>query len=158
MTSGLLTVNETATLLRVSVGTIRSWVLKRKIAYCKIGGTVRFQRSDVDEFIKRSTVPARASVTPTSHGLPSTEAYIGYLARGKRYTIEVLVPGGLVASKGTTATAKLKKYFLALTGKAELTEITVTEWEALFTQLDATAKGGGERAVAEVEEKITNTF
>lgn len=154
MTGGLLTVNETAALLRVSVGTIRSWVLNRKITYCKIGGTVRFQRSDLDAFIKRSTVPAQAVVTPAIGALPNTDRYNGYLARGKQFTIEVLVPGGLAASSGTTATAKLKKYFLVSTGKTDLKEITVPQWELLWAQLDALAIEGNETAVAAVEAQI----
>jgi excisionase family DNA binding protein len=56
----LLTVPETAKLLRLSVGTIRAWVLNKKIPYCKFGGRVRFHRCDLDEFIQRNTVPARA--------------------------------------------------------------------------------------------------
>jgi|ERR1700723_2319231 len=151
MTVELLTVKETATLLRVSVGTIRSWVLTRKITYCKIGALVRFRRSDMDEFIKRSTVPAHSYVIPTTGGLPTVDGYNGYLARGKKYTVEVLVPGGMGASRGTTATAKLKKFFLLTTGKADLKEITVPQWETLWAQLDALAKQGNEQAAATVE-------
>jgi excisionase family DNA binding protein len=157
MTIELLTVNETASVLRVSVSTIRSWVLNRKITYCKIGGRVRIQRNDLDDFIKCSTVPAQASVIPSTDALPTIESYNGYLARGKKYTIEVLAPGGMGASGGTTATAKLKKYFLITTGKVDLKEITVPEWERLWAHLDATAKKGNERAAATVESKITNT-
>ena len=157
MTDELLTVNETAILFRVSVGAIRSWVLNRKITYCKIGGAVRFRRSDLDEFIKRSAVPARPPVMAATDTLPTVDAYNGHLARGKKYTLEVLVPGGMCASRGTTATAKLKKYFLLTTGKAELREITVPQWEALWAQLDATAKQGNANAAAAVEAKISNT-
>jgi excisionase family DNA binding protein len=154
MTVELLTVKETATLLRVSVGTIRSWVLNRKITYCKIGALVRFRSTDLDEFIKRSTVPARPSVIPTAGALPDVDTYNGYLRRGKQFTVEVLAPGGMGASRGTTATAKLKKYFLAVTGKAELKEITVPQWEALFAELAAIAKTGSDKAAAAVEAKI----
>lgn len=58
----LLTVPETAKLLRLSVGTIRAWVLYRKIPYCKFGGRIRFRRHDLDEFIQRNTVAVRAGV------------------------------------------------------------------------------------------------
>jgi excisionase family DNA binding protein len=154
MTVELLTVNETASTLRVSVGTIRSWVRNRKIAHCKIGSLVRFRRSDLDDFIKRSMVPARVAVIPTTGGLPNVDAYNGYLRRGKNFTVEVLAPGGMGASKGTTATAKLKKYFLMVTGKAELKEITVPQWEALWADLDTMAKAGNEKAAAAVETKV----
>jgi excisionase family DNA binding protein len=154
MTIQLLTVKETATLLRVSVGTIRSWVLGKKITYCKIGGLVRFLRTDLDDFIKRSTVPARVAVIPATGELPDVDAYNGYLRRGKNFTVEVLAPGGMGASKGTTATAKLKKYFLVATGQAELKEITVPQWEAMFAELAAIAKTGNDKAAAAVEAKI----
>ena len=157
MTDELLTVNETATMFRVSVGAIRSWVLNRKITYCKIGGAVRFRRSDLDEFIRRSTVPARPLVIAATGALPTADMYNGYLARGKRFTVEVLAPGGMCASRGTTATAKLKKYFLVTTGKSDLKDITTGQWEALWAALDATAKEGNEKAAAAVEAKISNT-
>jgi excisionase family DNA binding protein len=156
MTVELLTVKETATLLRVSVGTIRSWVLGKKITYCKIGGLVRFRSTDLDDFIKRSAVPARASLIPATGGFPSVDAYNGYLVRGKQFTVEVLAPGGMGASKGTTATAKLKKYFLMITGANELREITVPQWETLWAELDALAKLGNEKAATVVEAKVNN--
>lgn len=88
---------------------------------------------------------------PTTGALPNVELYAGYLARGKKYMLEVLVPGGLAASNGTTVSAKFKKYFLVSTGKTELREITVPQWELLWAQLDALANEGNDKAVAAVE-------
>ena len=52
----LLTVVETAKALRISQGTVRAWVLARKIPYVKLGSRVLFKQTDIDAFISRSTV------------------------------------------------------------------------------------------------------
>ena len=58
----LLTVIETAKLLRISQGTVRAWVLYKKIPYVKCGSRVLFKRTDLDNFIGRNTVqPVRAA-------------------------------------------------------------------------------------------------
>lgn len=46
-TPQLLTVEEVAALLRVQVSTIYVWTSKRKIPFRKVGGRLRFDRSDV---------------------------------------------------------------------------------------------------------------
>ena len=101
-----------------------------------------------------AAAPENLPVVPTTGPLPNVELYAGYLARGKKYMLEVLVPGGLAASTGTTVSAKFKKYFLVSTGKTELKEITVPEWEVLWAQLDALANEANETAVSVVEAKI----
>jgi hypothetical protein len=83
--------------------------------------------------------------------LPTADAYANYLARGKQFTIDVLMPGGLTASKGTTTTAKLKKYFLAATGAQDLKDITVPQWESVWAQLAALAREGNEKAAVAVQ-------
>ena len=55
----LLTVVETAKVLRISQGTVRAWVLVRKIPYVKLGSRVLFRRAELDAFIQRCTVPAQ---------------------------------------------------------------------------------------------------
>lgn len=55
----LLTVSEAANLLRLKPSTIRAWVLRRKLPYCKVGRLVRIRRADVDTLIASSVVPAR---------------------------------------------------------------------------------------------------
>ena len=57
--SELLTVVEAAVMLRLKPSTIRAWVLRRKLPYCKVGRLVRIRRADVDTLIASSVVPAR---------------------------------------------------------------------------------------------------
>jgi excisionase family DNA binding protein len=54
----LLRIEEAAALLRIRPSTVRSWVLRRKIPYVKIGRLVRLRRSDCDALIVASLVPA----------------------------------------------------------------------------------------------------
>jgi excisionase family DNA binding protein len=57
----LLTVPETAELLRISISTVRAWVLakpKPKIPYVKLGSRVLFRRAELEAFIQRNTVGA----------------------------------------------------------------------------------------------------
>ena len=54
----LLTVVETAKALRISQGTVRAWVLYRKIPYVKLGSRVLFKQADIQSFINRNTVQA----------------------------------------------------------------------------------------------------
>jgi excisionase family DNA binding protein len=55
--SDLLTIPEAATLLRLRPSTLRAWVLRRKIAYVKVGRLVRVRRCDIDGLIVDSVVP-----------------------------------------------------------------------------------------------------
>jgi hypothetical protein len=97
-------------------------------------------------------------ISPAIGPLPNAEVYVGYLQRGKKYAVEVLAPGGMGASKGSTVTAKLKKYFLISAGAEDLLNITVPQWEALWATLDAVAKQGNEKAVAAVEAKVSKRY
>jgi excisionase family DNA binding protein len=55
----LLTVPETAKVLRVQISTIRSWILHRRhLSFVKVGGRVLIRRCDIDAFVTRSIVPA----------------------------------------------------------------------------------------------------
>jgi excisionase family DNA binding protein len=55
---GLLTLAEASSLLRLKVSTLRSWLLKKRIPYVKLGGRVFLRRSDCDALIAASLVPA----------------------------------------------------------------------------------------------------
>ena len=55
----LLTIPETALLLRLQPSTIRAWILKRLIPFVKVGRLVRVRRSDVEALIAANVVPAR---------------------------------------------------------------------------------------------------
>jgi excisionase family DNA binding protein len=57
--SELLSIPEAAQLLRLQPSTIRSWILKRKLPFVKLGRLVRLRRADVEALIERSIVPAR---------------------------------------------------------------------------------------------------
>ena len=59
--SGLLTVPESAALLRLKPSTVRAWILHRRIAHIKLGGRVFLRKSDCEALIA-------ASVVPASHG------------------------------------------------------------------------------------------
>jgi excisionase family DNA binding protein len=59
----LLTVAETAEVLRLSVSAIRSWILQRRIPFVKLHDkAVRIRRADVDALIAASLVPAAPTV------------------------------------------------------------------------------------------------
>ena len=55
----LLTVPETAALLRLRPSTIRAWLGKRKIPFVKLGRRVVIRRSDIEAIVERSLLPAR---------------------------------------------------------------------------------------------------
>jgi excisionase family DNA binding protein len=56
----LLTVRETASVLRLSQSAIRSWILQKKIPYIKLQNkAVRIRRSDLDALIAASLVTAQ---------------------------------------------------------------------------------------------------
>jgi excisionase family DNA binding protein len=56
---GLLTVQEVAVVLRLSVSTIRSWVLLRRIPFVKLHNkAIRFKRTEIDALIAASVIPA----------------------------------------------------------------------------------------------------
>ena len=58
MTSNLLDVEEAATFCHVKVSTMRSWILKNRISYVKLGRRVFLRRQDLEALIDRSVVPA----------------------------------------------------------------------------------------------------
>lgn len=56
----LLTVRETAAILRLSQSAIRSWILQKKIPHIKLQNkAIRILRSDIDALIAASLVPAK---------------------------------------------------------------------------------------------------
>ena len=54
----LLTVEETAELLGVKEATVRVWMARRKLAYTKLGRSVRIPREAVEELVRHGMVPA----------------------------------------------------------------------------------------------------
>ncbi len=58
MESDLLTVLETASLLRLRPSTIRKWLLEKKLSYVKLGRRVFLRRADLQTLLEESIVPA----------------------------------------------------------------------------------------------------
>ena len=58
----LLTISEASALVRLKPSTLRAWILKRKLPYCKLGSRVLIRRSDCEALIAASLVPAQAIV------------------------------------------------------------------------------------------------
>jgi excisionase family DNA binding protein len=54
--SELLTVSEVSLFLRLEISTIRSWILKKKIPYVKLGRRVFVRRSDAQNAIESSVI------------------------------------------------------------------------------------------------------
>jgi excisionase family DNA binding protein len=54
----LLSVSEASGMLRIKVSTVRSWLLKRRIPFVKLGGRVFLRRSDCLALIEASVVSA----------------------------------------------------------------------------------------------------
>ena len=57
----LFDVPESADYTHLRQSTIRDYILRRKIAYVKLGRRVFLRKSDLDQLIDRSTVPAIAA-------------------------------------------------------------------------------------------------
>jgi len=53
-TSDLMTAPEAAIYLRISLGTLRHWVCRRKIPFVRIGRTVRFRKAHLDRLISEN--------------------------------------------------------------------------------------------------------
>ena len=57
-TGNLLDVEESAVYCHVKPATMRSWILKSKLTYVKLGRRVFLRKSDLDALIAESVVPA----------------------------------------------------------------------------------------------------
>jgi excisionase family DNA binding protein len=56
---GVITIPEAARVLGLKEATIRAWILRRKISYCKIGSkSVRIPTSEIDRILQENVVPA----------------------------------------------------------------------------------------------------
>jgi excisionase family DNA binding protein len=59
MPSHLMTVQEAAQFLSVSVSTLYGWAWQRKIPFVKVGRALRFDRADLERFIRANRFEAR---------------------------------------------------------------------------------------------------
>jgi hypothetical protein len=86
----------------------------------------------------------------------SPKEYTDFCNQAAKFANDVLVPGGILAGKGLTITAKLKKYILKTVGKTDLKKLSVKDWNTVFATLNGVAKGDGgpAKAVALIESKI----
>lgn len=55
---GLLTLSDVAEILKISVPTVRRLQQQRKIPFIKVGGSIRFARSDVASYLAARRVRA----------------------------------------------------------------------------------------------------
>ena len=55
----LMTVNDAARYLAVSVSTLYGWVYQRRIPFVKMGRALRFELVDLDSFIQRNRTKAK---------------------------------------------------------------------------------------------------
>lgn len=51
LASGLLTIPDVAALLKVSIATVRRLQQQRKLPFVKVGGSIRFERSDIASYV-----------------------------------------------------------------------------------------------------------
>ena len=58
-TNRLLTLREAAERTGFRESTWRSWILKRRVSYLKVGRSVRVAEADLERMIEQSRVPAR---------------------------------------------------------------------------------------------------
>jgi excisionase family DNA binding protein len=64
----LLTVQEAALLLRVSVSTLYGWAWQRRIPFVKVGRALRFDRADLEDFIRTNRFEPRTAKTGAAFG------------------------------------------------------------------------------------------
>jgi excisionase family DNA binding protein len=64
----LLNVRETAEMLRMKESTIRSWILKRRIPFVRMGRRVFVRRSDAEQLIIDNIVRPRGEASDASSG------------------------------------------------------------------------------------------
>jgi excisionase family DNA binding protein len=55
-TLGLLTIAEVAELLKIAVASVRRLQQQRKIPFVKVGGSIRFFRSDISSYLQKRRV------------------------------------------------------------------------------------------------------
>jgi len=55
----LVTVHDAAKYLSISVSTLYGWVFQRRIPFVKVGRALRFDRTDLDNFINQNRTGSR---------------------------------------------------------------------------------------------------
>jgi excisionase family DNA binding protein len=57
---GLITVQDAAKFLAVSTSTLYGWVYQRRIPFVKVGGALRFELAELQEFVQSNRFRVRA--------------------------------------------------------------------------------------------------
>ena len=57
----MLTVAQAAQRLGIKEGTLRLWLVQRRLAYCRLGRAIRLEENEVSRLIREGTIPARRS-------------------------------------------------------------------------------------------------
>jgi len=55
----LMTVRDAAKFLAVSVSTVYGWAWQRKLPFVKVGRALRFDRTDLEDFVRTNRVEPR---------------------------------------------------------------------------------------------------
>ena len=62
MVTKLLTVQEAADAWRIKPGTVRAWVLRRKVNSFRVGRAVRISAEEIERILRHGLRPARGPV------------------------------------------------------------------------------------------------
>ncbi len=122
--------------------------------------------TQANELPAQAPTTAKAPETPAPQASPAASAAVDDAATAKEYTEfcnrtakfsnDVLAPGGLLAGKGLTISAKVKKYILKSVGKADLKKLSAKDWDTVLAKLESVAKdeNGPAKAAALIEKSI----
>jgi excisionase family DNA binding protein len=58
----LITVQDAAKFLSISVSTLYGWVFQRRIPFVKVGRALRFVRADLEDFVASHRIAARTEL------------------------------------------------------------------------------------------------
>jgi excisionase family DNA binding protein len=67
--NGLMTVQQAAQFLSVSVSTLYGWAWQRKIPFVKVGRALRFDKCDLENFVRANRFEARNDLATRGRGL-----------------------------------------------------------------------------------------
>jgi excisionase family DNA binding protein len=57
--NSLMTIKDAARFLSISVSTLYGWVWQRRIPFVKVGRALRFERSDLEKFVRTNKYEVR---------------------------------------------------------------------------------------------------
>ncbi len=86
---------------------------------------------------------------------PTDLQFLAYKSRASNLRAE-LEKHGFKSSQGFPSGKKLVQYFVLTAGVKELAELTISQWETVFSVLDNLVKTDGRKAVDIIEHQITN--